>query len=244
MFNRCSPVDPETGVMTEVKECNNTNWNLSLSHPGSPNLGHTCPPCCNYLPTNFITKMLDLYEANQDAGLAEDVPGTSNTLGSIPGTYELGKQSKPRQFKILQYWKLNEVPQAKDTSGSSHMADDEVIESVYGKIESNATIGNVTRVTTNNTQNLIKFDDSAAKLKLNDKSLVSTKDWTLIIKGKTRDLGSTKGFLIIQQRSFLRIKPKKTYNKNDSNAENINDGAQNNTNAIYYSWANQNPWKM
>tara|TARA_A200000159_G_scaffold57345_1_gene52939 strand:- start:546 stop:2558 length:2013 start_codon:yes stop_codon:yes gene_type:complete len=245
MASRCSPVDPETGVITPVKECNNTNWNLNLSHPGSPNLGHDCPPCCNYLPTNFITKMLDLYEANQDAGLAEDVAGTSNTLGSIPGTYELGKQSKPKQFKILQYWKLNEVPQAKDTSGSAHMADDEVIESVYGKIESNATIGNVTRVTANNTQNLIEFDDSDAKLKLNDKSLVSTKDWTLIIKGKTRDLGSTGGFFKVFNKGLFSLGffgDKNLVTVTDSNAENINDGNQNNTNAIYYRWPDQNPW--
>lgn len=241
----CSPVDPETGVVTPVNECNKSTWNLNLSHPGSPNNGDTCPPCCNYLPTNFITKMLDLYETNQDAGLAEDVPGTTNTLGSIPGTYELGKPSKQKQFKILQYWKLNEVPQAEDSSSSAHMANDEVIESVYGKIESNATIGNVTRVTTNNTQNLIEFDDSDAKLKLNDKSLVSTKDWTLIIKGKTRDLGSTKGFFRVFNKGLFSLGLYGDRNLvivTDSNAENIGSDAQNNTNAIYYSWPDQNPW--
>jgi len=244
--SKCSPVDPVTGEITPLNKCNKDTWMLSLSHPGVPDVGDTCPPCCNYLPTNFITKMLDLYEANQDAGLAEDVTGTSNTLSDTPGTYELGKPTKQKQFKILQYWKLNEVPQAKDKSGSAHMADDEVIESVYGKIESNATIGNVTRVTTNNTQNLIEFDDSAAKLKLNDKSLVSTKDWTLIIKGKTRDLSNGEGFFKVFHKGLFSLQIGGKLNMalvTDSNAEKIDGGAQQNTNVLYYDYEiSDTPW--
>ena len=43
---------------------------------------------CQYLPTNFIEKMLELYESNQTAGIAE--PNADMKLSDITGTYEIG----------------------------------------------------------------------------------------------------------------------------------------------------------
>ena len=68
------------------------------------------PTMCQYLPTNFIEKMLELYESNQTAGITE--PNADMKLSDITVHTKLETAGKP-QYNILQYWTMNESLTAK-----------------------------------------------------------------------------------------------------------------------------------
>lgn len=225
---KCSPVDADGNITEVLNNCGpQSDWNINNSHPGAGS-GHPCPPCCQYLPTNFIEKMLELYESNQTAGIAE--PNADMKLSDIPGTYEIGKPAGKPQYNILQYWTMNESPDAKDRDDNPHMSQGSVIESIHGVVEEQAVRGNVGRTDQNNKKKQIGFSDTSANIDLRENTLLPDTDWTLIIKCKLRP--NVSGASIFEK-SLMKLK---TFGSSitlyDSQFENE---SQNNTNAIYFT---------
>jgi len=122
---KCSPVDAQGNVTQAVNKCGDpANWRLNDTYTG--NGSNECPPCCQYLPTNFIEKMLDLYEANQGAGIAETNtefgPTVEDNVADLPGTLELGSPLGKPQVNLLKRWTLDDQPNSSSDNGATSKA--------------------------------------------------------------------------------------------------------------------------
>jgi hypothetical protein len=191
---KCSPVDPSTGVVTPKMVCGDpanvsgTGWRLDESFTGNGDF--ECPPCCTFIPTNFIEQMLDQYELNQTNGIAEDNSQGSTVeiedqVSRYAGTLELGKPKGEPQPKIYKRWTLNDLPEITQVGGSDQDAT-VAMESFSGEL--NATLNNCTWTQSGDAST--KFyvnltDKDTSYVEFDDAGIINSKSsWTLHFKAK------------------------------------------------------------
>lgn len=185
---KCSPVDPSTGVVTPLMACGDpTGWRLdeSLTKQGD----FECPPCCTFIPTNFIEQMLDQYELNQSGGIAEDnsqgstVP-IEDQVSRYAGTLELGKPQGDPQPKLYKRWTLNDLPEITQVNGSNQDAT-VAAESFSGELS--ATLHNCTWTQSGDasTKFYVNLTDKTSYVEFDDGGIINSKSsWTLHFKAK------------------------------------------------------------
>ncbi len=191
---KCSPVDPSTGVVTPKMACDDpenagggTGWRLDESFTGNGDF--ECPPCCTFIPTNFIEQMLDQYELNQSGGIAEDnsqgstVP-IEDQVSRYAGTLELGKPQGDPQPKLYKRWTLNDLPEITQVSGSDQDAT-VAAESFSGELS--ATLNNCTWTQSGDasTKFYVNLTDKTSYVEFDDGGIINSKSsWTLHFKAK------------------------------------------------------------
>jgi hypothetical protein len=203
---KCSPVDALGNVTQAVNKCGDSaKWRLNETYTGSGSF--ECPPCCQYLPTNFIEKMLDLYEANQTAGIAETNtefgPNVEDNVADAPGTLELGSPLGKPQIKLLKRWTLDDQPNSSSDNGAVTKA----VESFSGELSANL-VNTWWRAKTTATDMLqigstasVEFDVSGA--------LPNIGYWTLHFQAHT-NWGTTGGNKILSKGTMELVAWKKT----------------------------------
>jgi hypothetical protein len=185
---KCSPVDSSTGVVTPNMVCGDpTRWRLDESF--TSNGLFECPPCCTFIPTNFIEQMLDQYETNQTNGIAEDnsqdnTVSIEDQVARYAGTLELGKPQGEPQPRLYKRWTLNDLPEITQVDGSSQ--DTTVaMESFSGELS--ATLNNCTWTQSGDasTKFYVNLTDKSSYVEFDDGGLINSKSsWTLHFKAK------------------------------------------------------------
>ena len=185
---KCSPVDPSTGVVTPLMACGDpADWRLdeSLTKQGD----FECPPCCTFIPTNFIGQMLDQYELNQSNGIAEDNSqgggvDIKDQVSRYAGTLELGKPQGDPQPRLYKRWTLNDLPEITQVNGSDQDAT-VAAESFSGELS--ATLNNCTWTQSGDasTKFYVNLTDKTSYVEFDDGGLINSKSsWTLHFKAK------------------------------------------------------------
>ena len=190
---KCSPVDPSTGVVTPKMVCadpataGGTGWRLDESYTGNGTF--ECPPCCTFIPTNFIEQMLGQYELNQTNGIAEDnsqdsTVGIEDQVSRYAGTLELGKPLGDPQPKFYKRWTLNDLPEITQVDGSDQDAT-VAMESFSGELS--ATLNNCTWTQDGNasTKFYVNLTNTTSYVEFDDGGIINSKSsWTLHFKAK------------------------------------------------------------
>ena len=136
-------------------------------------------------PNNFRDKVLEMYELNKTANIAED---SSEDVYTLPGRLSFGLSLGAKQINFQKRWTLNDM-------WSSHLVsnrttDDtrkptDVWESIGGEIA--GTLENFTWTNSKNDDVNLNYMGSDAKVSLVDgKTIRSDKSWTLHFRAKMK----------------------------------------------------------
>lgn len=144
-------------------------------------------------PNNFRDKVLEMYELNKTANIAED---SSEDVYTLPGRLSFGLPLGAKQINFQKRWTLNDMWNSHDVSGGRNSRKPtDVWESIGGEVA--GTTENFTWTSSKNDDVNLNYMGNTAKVSLLDKGTIrSDKSWTLHFRAKIKNFNGvlfTKG---------------------------------------------------
>jgi hypothetical protein len=144
---------------------------------------------------NFRQKVIDQYNLNKSAGIAEP---NNNEIVDLPGAYKLGQPAGAPQIIFLKKWTADDMfADDNITNNRNDSVTTDLIEAISGEKTGTIVNGFWLGTKTNNKPHneLLGLNQTTGKLQLDDKGAVSNiTSWVLHWKAKTRWLPTRKLF--------------------------------------------------
>lgn len=144
-------------------------------------------------PNNFRDKVIEIYELNKSANIAE---ANSEDVHTLPGRLSFGLPLNLKQINFQKRWTLNDMWNSHDVSGDRNLRKPtDVWESIGGEIA--GTTENFNWTSSKNDNVNLNYMGNTAKVSLLDGgTLRSDKSWTLHFRAKIKEFNGvlfTKG---------------------------------------------------